>query len=1230
MKKALFITHMLERNGAPIVLVQMMDVLARNGYSVDVISMHDGILREDLEARGISVDIIEQPAKHPDEVKERLKRYDIVICNTLITIPFVILMHGEYVPVIWWIHESRSYFEMYRNVLTKVPALSSNIKVLSVSSSVQTLVKEFCGIDTDIVPFAISEKDIEPDNRHIWRDNKLKLIMAGPLSFMKGQDIFIDALNLLPEEMVEKMQIIMCPGSDQKDEEVVSKVKAASEKYHNITVLDSVPHDEMLSLIASADFIVVNSRREPMSAVAAEAWMTGTPAILSDACGICYYAEGDMTKLIYKTGESKALSDLLKKCFEIRKDDTYDRLVQQGLKRYRAIFSPAVFEKNVLKEISMKRSLFITNALSRTGAPIVLVQMIDVFLRNGYSVDVMSPEDGPLREDIEARGISVEIMDQPTHHQEEIKARLSRYDIVICNTLMMVYFVMLMHEQNVPVLWWIHESGYCFEAYKNFLSITSALSPNIRLLSVSPLVKDLVKKYCGVDTDIVPFAVSEQQVSPDFCHIWQNDKLKLIMAGALSYQKGQDIFIDALNLLPKQMIQKMQIIMCKGTKHYEEEPEYKVRAASEKYHNITVLDSVPHDQMLSLIASADFLLVNSRQETMSAVAAEAWMTGTPAILSDACGICYYAEGDMKKLIYKTADSQALADLLKESFQIKESDKYDRLVEEGHEVYRSTFTSDAFEKNVMKEVELVSAKKALFITHMLERNGAPTVLLQMMDVMLHNGYSIDVISMQDGILREDLEKRGISIDIIEHPANSAEELKSRLGEYDIVICNTLVTVPFVTLMNDTKTPVLWWIHEVRPLFEMYKNKLAPLAGLSPNIRVLSVSPIVRSLVREYCGIDSDLLPFDVPAKQVQEDSTHLWQNGKLKLIMVGLLTYIKGQDIFVDALELLPDQMVENMQIIMCTGSDKTEDNDEPVLKKVKQAADRYHNITILGSVPHDRLLSLIASADYLLVNSRMETMSAVAAEAWTCGTPAILSDACGIAFYAEGAMQNLIYKSGDRRALADLLKKYFAKSDYDKLVEEGENTYCKNFTTEIFEQNILKEIKMVSESSKQPPKVKKGKLICMVGMSDTFDRMMCEMMKELSAIGYEIYLFDTSELNDSLSHLEPFIKTHVNAVLTINDLGFNMELIPGKNLWEQLGIHVVNILTDHPDDHQKALTAAPSNAIVLCLDMDDMEYVQQNYPQIETVGCLEPGSENNSDTWRHHADELNHDLLSGL
>lgn len=463
------------------------------------------------------------------------------------------------------------------------------------------------------------------------------------------------------------------------------------------------------------------------------------------------------------------------------------------------------------------------------------------------------------------------------------------------------------------------------------------------------------------------------------------------------------------------------------------------------------------------------------------------------------------------------------------------------------------------------------KKALFITHMLNRTGAPLVLMQMMDVFSRNSYNVDVISMEDGVLREDLEARGITVDVIDHPTQHQEEFKKRLKGYDIVVCNTLLTVFFILIMQGEKVPVLWWIHEGRTYFEMYKKILSLYAAKSENIRILSVSPIVHNLIKEYLGIDSDIVPFAAPENEILPDSSHMWQNDKLKLIMTGQLSFLKGQDIFIDALNLLPEQMAEKMQIIMCLGANE---NDAEVVSKVNAASEKYHNITVIDSVPHDEMLSLISSADFLLANSRYESMPTVAAEAWMVGTPAILSDACGIGYYAEVDMKKLIYKACDSKALSDLLIKCFqiVESDrYDALVQEGREVYRANFTSEIFEQNVLKEIAIVSNSanrvavSDDPDSAvrsdaePKGRLICMVGRYDDCDMLMYRKINECMTQGYEVYLFDTSKMTESLSYLEPFLRTRVNAVLTYRNVGADIELIPGKNLWEQLSIPIIDL-----------------------------------------------------------------------
>ena len=134
-----------------------------------------------------------------------------------------------------------------------------------------------------------------------------------------------------------------------------------------------------------------------------------------------------------------------------------------------------------------------------------------------------------------------------------------------------------------------------------------------------------------------------------------------------------------------------------------------------------------------------------------------------------------------------------------------------------------------------------------------------------------------------------------------------------------------------------------------------------------------------------------------------------------------------------------------------------------------------------------------------------------------------------------------------------------------------------------------------------------GRLIFMVGVYDTLDIFAYEMKKRLEERGYETMLFDSRDTVGSLSRLYEFIKEKVTAVITFNNLGFNMELVAGQNIWDSLDIWCINILMDHPIYHKSALDNPPKKAVVLCPDRNHMKYVQRFFPNIPIVGFLPHG-----------------------
>ena len=135
----------------------------------------------------------------------------------------------------------------------------------------------------------------------------------------------------------------------------------------------------------------------------------------------------------------------------------------------------------------------------------------------------------------------------------------------------------------------------------------------------------------------------------------------------------------------------------------------------------------------------------------------------------------------------------------------------------------------------------------------------------------------------------------------------------------------------------------------------------------------------------------------------------------------------------------------------------------------------------------------------------------------------------------------------------------------------------------------------------------RDRVILMVGLYDTLDIFTYELKKEFEKIGLEVMVFNSQDMEGSMIKLSEFIKEPVKAVVTFNNLGFNMELIKGQNIWEQLQIPCINILMDHPFIHKKALDNAPTNSIVICPDRNHMKFVQRFYPQIPIVGFLPHG-----------------------
>lgn len=76
------------------------------------------------------------------------------------------------------------------------------------------------------------------------------------------------------------------------------------------------------------------------------------------------------------------------------------------------------------------------------------------------------------------------------------------------------------------------------------------------------------------------------------------------------------------------------------------------------------------------------------------------------------------------------------------------------------------------------------------------------------------------------------------------------------------------------------------------------------------------------------------------------------------------------------------------------------------------------------------------------------------------------------------------------------------------------------------------------------------------------------------------------------------------ACVTFNNLGYNLALPDGRNLWEAYGIPYLNILMDHPFHYEKPLRLAPLTSVVLCTDRNHVRYIRRYFPKIRQTDFL--------------------------
>ena len=275
--------------------------------------------------------------------------------------------------------------------------------------------------------------------------------------------------------------------------------------------------------------------------------------------------------------------------------------------------------------------------------------------------------------------------------------------------------------------------------------------------------------------------------------------------------------------------------------------------------------------------------------------------------------------------------------------------------------------------------------------------------------------------------------------------------------------------------------------------------------------------------------------------------------------------------------------------------------------------------------------------DFVLIPSRVDPIPTVAVEAMTLSKPCLITGVCGVAHYLKNGQNALLFTPDHtdelRMQIEQALNLIHTPDNYENMCKESRKVFDEHFSFDQFEPQVTELLQLL------PPR---PRLVFMTGADSQTDNCAHQLSQALQTLGYDTLSFDTRDMETSLSKLAAFISQPVRAVITFNSLGTQLELVPGKNIWDELDIWCVNILTEHPSCHREALIHAPAKSIVLCTECEHMDLLQRTHPNIPVVGALALPNEQlpkdlsdekaapDTPVWQAKALELHEDLLSQL
>lgn len=344
--------------------------------------------------------------------------------------------------------------------------------------------------------------------------------------------------------------------------------------------------------------------------------------------------------------------------------------------------------------IDKKSCLIITTDLEYNGGSIAAVYAALALNKRGYETVIAAPGcDLAFADEVKSQGIDIIIYPNLGHAKG--LPWVDDFQYVIVNTLQMSCCAIEISRKRKVVLW-IHEPHNLYKAMSYWKQdIQEGIQgKNVKVYVVSQAAKYNFQRNFAIDSlEILPYGIPDKYVASKS----KDGDFIFAMIGLISEQKGQDIFIEAIENLG---IQENITFLIIG-RNLEDAYGQSIRMRVKGYPNIQLLGEVSHEEVMRYWNDIDVLVVASREDMLPIVATEAMMMGKTCILSDIAGTVKYMKDSMNSLVFETRNSYELSERMR--WCVNNREALERIGASARETYNTYFSMDVFGANLEKAI-----------------------------------------------------------------------------------------------------------------------------------------------------------------------------------------------------------------------------------------------------------------------------------------------------------------------------------------------------------------------------------------------------------------------------------------------------------------------------------------------------------------------------------------------